>query len=174
MKDCVSLLSIMKKIGLQTIFGLSLFSILLLASCAKEKDEPQKKLDDYELLWLAPWKMNSVTVDPGLDFGNGVIVRDFFAQLEACQKDNIKKYESLYVIHDEGVLKCDPNHPQSESFLWTFSEDTRELTELTSPPTKYNIIKLTETELVKYSIYDGEDIGAVPGIKYKFTFTYKH
>jgi hypothetical protein len=163
----------MKKIFIKTIFALSLFSILLLASCAKEEEEPKKNLSEWELINLAPWLMTSAIVDPGIDF-DGVIITDFFTQLDACQRDNTKKYDGRWVRYDEGQTKCDPNDPQTEDFLAQFDENTRTIWEGTPSVEKYYVTKVTETELIKYNIYDGEDIGAKPGIKYKFTYTYRH
>jgi hypothetical protein len=161
----------MKKLLFPTMLALSLLTTFLFTSCTK--DEPKKALTKTELLCSSPWKLTSLTIDPGLDVGNGVIITDFFAQYEPCSKDDLIKYNTNgQGIYDEGPTKCDPNDPQVTSFTWLFNADETKLIE--NGNEEYNLIGLNETELTLNQVLNGDEIGGNPFINYTITAKYKH
>ncbi len=146
------------------------FTSMYLTSCKDDtKDNPAPS--KTTLLCASPWKMTAATIDPALDVG-GTQITDFYTQFENCTKDDLTKYESNKTgISDEGPTKCDPSDPQSTPFTWTF--DLTE-TKITEDGETYDVIQLDETTLKISQVVDGEDIGGIPGIKYKLTITTKH
>jgi hypothetical protein len=71
---------------------------------------------------------------------------DVYAQLQACEKDNIVKVQSngTYTI-DEGATKCNAADPQiAETGNWTFSNNE---TKLTFMGETFDIISLSATTL---------------------------
>lgn len=161
----------MKKALFPATLTLILLTSLLFTSCTK--DEPKKALTKTELLCSAPWKMTSSTIDPGIDFGNGVIVTDFYAQFDPCQKDDLIRYFSNGTgVYDEGLTKCYPLDQQMESFTWLFNSDETKLTE--NEEDEYNVVGLNESELIMNAIFDGDEIGGIPSLKYTMTAKFKH
>ena len=161
----------MKKLLFSTMLALSLLTTVLFTSCTK--DEPKKALTKSELLCSAPWKATSLTIDPGIDYGNGVIVTDLFAQRETCEKDDLIKYNSNGTgVLDAGLTKCYPLEPQLVSFSWLFNADETKLIE--DGDLEYNIVVLSESELIMNSIFDGDEVGGNPFIKYTVTAKFKH
>ncbi len=146
----------MKKILLSIAIIGTLFS-----GCKKEeKATPKSKT---ELLCAHYWKMTAATIDPPLVI-NGTPINDFYAQLEACDKDNIVKYNSNNtVINDEGATKCDPASPQTTTGTWSFNSTE---TIITEDGESADLLELNETTL-KMSVIDNID-----GINYKFTITF--
>jgi hypothetical protein len=152
---------------------MAVVAALFLTNCSKESDpDPVKAKTKTELLTASPWKATSITISPGIDFGGGVLITDFFAQMESCEKDDLTKYDANKTgVYDDGATKCDPKDPQTNTFTWSF--DLSE-TKITEDGETLDIEELTETTL-KYSlVMDGADLGGTAGIKYKFTVTFKH
>jgi len=158
----------MKKVLLTT----ALLSTLLFTNCKKEettKTTPVKTKTD--LITSAKWKTTAFTVNPGIDIG-GSIITDFYTQMDDCDKDDTEKFEVGGLgSSDEGSTKCDPMDPQTVAFTWSFTSNETKLIQDTDT---YDIISLTESELIISQIVDGTDIGGTPGLKYKLTMTTKH
>lgn len=161
----------MKKTLFPTMLALSLLTTVLFVSCAK--DEPKKAPTKTELLCSSPWIMTSLTVDPAVDLGNGIVITDYFTQVPACVKDNLNKYNSDGKgIYDEGASKCDPKDPQTTGFTWLFSADETKLIE--NETEEYSVVSLNETELILNQYIEGDEIGGNPFLTYKFTGKFKH
>lgn len=142
---------------------------IVISSCS---DEPIKPKTKTELLCSAPWKVSSLTVNPGIDVG-GVVVTDFLTQLEPCSVDDTETYKvDGKGISDEGPTKCSVSDPQTTSFTWVFSPDETKITEDNTDT--YDILQLDESAFKASIIVDGAEIGGVAGVKYKLTAGYKH
>lgn len=160
----------MKKIISYLVVVIGLFSPMLFTSCTKE--DPIKAKTKTELLCASSWKMYELTVNPGIDIA-GIIVTDFFTQLEPCTKDDITLYKNNGSgLSDEGPTKCNATDPQSTTFTWTFNPSETQVTEDNTDT--YDIVQLDEKTLKTSQIVDGADIGGIAGIKYKLSSSFKH
>ena len=111
------------------LFGIFFIAIsLAFVSCDKDEDEDSNKTTS-EYLRAGFWKTTAMTIDPGVNVG-GVTLTDFFAQLEACTKDDLIKFNSDgSITDDEGATKCDVNDPQTTTEgSWVLSADNKMLT----------------------------------------------
>ncbi|MCF8367689.1 MAG: lipocalin family protein [Bacteroidales bacterium] len=113
------------------LLGLLSFAVILLSSCSKSDDEPagDTPKTTTEKLTSGNWKVTAMTIDPGINFF-GTIYTDFYAQMEACEKDDLIKFNSNGTItDDEGATKCDANDPQATTEgTWVLSADNSQLT----------------------------------------------
>ncbi len=147
----------MKK-HLYTILGLLIF----FSSCKKEKTKDE--------LLLGDWRMNALTADPP-QVVNGVVITDWYSQLEDCDKDNYYTFNSNKTYKfDEGATNCDSLDPQNISGNWQFLNNETELRLIYQSDTAtYGLIELDE-ETLKMS-YSGRDSA---NIMHTFTATFKH
>jgi len=147
--------------------------ILSVFGCKDEEATPSKTRT--ELLTLSPWKMTAATYDPGVDLG-GTIVTDIYAQVfEDCDKDDTQKYNTNgTLVYDEGENKCDPSLPQTGTSSWRFNTDETKIIIDSDDELTFDIEAITSSELQISQIYDGDEIGGNPLLKYKLTFTYSH
>ena len=160
----------MKKIISYLVVVIGLCSPMLFTSCTKE--DPIKAQTKTELICASSWKMYELTVNPGIDIG-GIVVTDFFTQLEPCTQDDISIYKNNGTgLSDEGPTKCISSDPQSTTFTWTFNPSETQVTEDNTDT--YDIVQLDEKILKTTQIVDGEDIGGIAGIKYKLSGSFKH
>lgn len=156
----------MKKLLIIAAMGAFVFN-----SCKKEETTAKTKTKT-ELLTSAKWIGKSFTINPGIDIGGGVVITDFYTQLEPCDKDDYDKFEINGLgTSNEGALKCDPTSPQSTAFTWALKNNE---TVLTQDGEDGDLVTLNETDLIVSYIFDGADLGGTPGIKYKATLGYKH
>ncbi|MCD4697542.1 MAG: lipocalin family protein [Bacteroidales bacterium] len=150
-----------KQLKLLGIF--SIMAMIFLTSCSKDDDTPEeqtKTTKDY--LTAGYWKTTAMTIDPGINVG-GTVITDFYAQVPACSKDNISKFNTDGTItDDEGATKCDVNDPQTTNDgTWLLSADNSSVT-IDYPdedPTTLNIIQL-DVSTFKGSYTLTEDLGS--------------
>lgn len=149
-------------------FAIIVFFTLTLNSCKKEETPVKTKT---ELICNGNWIAKSFTVNPGIDVG-GVVITDWYTQLDACDKDDYDKFESNGLgVTNEGATKCNSADPQTSAFTWSFKNNE---TVLTYDSNNYDINTLNENELIYSETLDGDDCGGIPGIKYKWTITFRH
>ena len=104
--------------------------MIFMSSCSKDEDSPEEVAKTTtEYLTAGNWKTTAMTISPGLNFG-GVEITDFYAQFEACEKDDLTKFNTDGTItDDEGATKCDPNDPQTTNDgTWVLSADNSSVT----------------------------------------------
>ncbi len=160
----VQILSIMKKITLMA----AALALITISSC--KKDEETKKTNTDHLT-ASPWKMTKMTVNPGIDFGNGILVTDLYAFAEACSKDDTEKFNvGGKGVSDEGATKCDPADPQTTPFNWAFTSGESKLIFDTDT---FNVATLNESTLNLTTEIDGTDLGGDPG-KHTISVTFGH
>ena len=95
----------------QSLWIITAFAFIVLASpaCKKHKDTPQKT--KTELITQSSWKFDNAKVG-----GN-----DVSAFLQTCQKDNILFFSANGTgTVDEGATKCNGGDPQTNPFTWSF------------------------------------------------------
>jgi hypothetical protein len=108
-------LIMMKKIYLLGI----VLAMFVLGNCKKDSN-PSKT----EMLTGKSWMVTAWTVDPAYPI-NGTTVTNWYAQMDACEKDDIVNFKSggTYTI-EEGATKCYDGDPQVyETGTWTFNSD---------------------------------------------------
>ncbi|TGE20479.1 DUF5004 domain-containing protein [Hymenobacter aquaticus] len=151
---------------------LALFATtVLVSSCKKENDsEPGPKAQTKtELLSGKDWVMTAQTVDPGLVDDNGKVVTDLFPYLNACDKDDLMRFETNgSCTLNEGPSRCDPSSPQQYTGSWSFdsNETVLKTTLQGMGSSSYNIVELSDKTL-KVSGTRNLD-----GDNYRFTYTY--
>ena len=109
-----------------TILAITLV-VVVISSCKKEDNV--KTATEY--LTGGNWTITAMTIDPGIDLGNGTIITDVYAEsMDQCDKDNLMKFNTDGTITgDEGIVKCDDNDPQTSDLgIWTISEDGKTIT----------------------------------------------
>lgn len=143
-----------------SLLTLSLISLLTFTGCQKDDPPPPTKTE----LISRNWKATAMTAV----FPAPIGTVDVFAQLEACEKDNIIKVKAdgTYTV-DEGATKCDPTDPQIvETGNWVFASNE---TKLTIMGETWDIVSLSATSLVlKQDLPAG---GGLPGGTLNLTLT---
>lgn len=149
-------------------FLLGLIFLTITLSCKKDPTRT-------ELLTNKNWKLTACAIDPALNVG-GTLISDFYAQMAACDKDDIYNYkDNGTMTRDEGPLRCNGNDPQTYMGVWAFSSDNSTLTVTitygTTPVTQsHTILELTKTiSRTKYT--QNVDLGSGL-LNYTFTNTY--
>lgn len=106
---------------------------------------------------------------------NGVIIADG-RDLLNCELDNFNRYESSgTAITNYGLLKCDPNEPNEESYFWSLiSNDTKLILDYGGPSLRvYNIILNDGSRLIleRYTIEDIDNDGTLESIQTTTVYT---
>lgn len=146
----------------------AMLGLLFTSSC--NKDNEDKATPNREKLLVGAWQMKSFTVDPAIDwFGTGVLVSNIYAQLDACDKDDVTIFEANGVVkYDEGGSKCDPQDPQTETGTWTFNQDKTVLSVKVDGETQsWDVSKLESSRFEV--IYEWQ----VAGINYAFSIGFE-
>jgi len=115
------------------------------------------------------WKLTAVTVSPAMTI-LGVSITDWYAQLDACEQDNITYFKTggTYTI-EEGATKCDSSDPQVyDTGTWTFNSDETilVLTSTGGTPESCNITSISSSS-IKITYQE-----TYSSVKYTFTVTY--
>ena len=163
----------MKPNNLKAIFLSASFILVLSIQSCKDKDEPlEQNSSTTEMLCKSEWRFTALTVNPGIDFGDGTLVTDVFALLDACGTDDLTKYNTNKTgVFSSGATKCDPNDPDTGSFTWDISTDGSTFSEDNQ---SYTIKEISNTTFVRTFVLLGDSIGQDPGVNYTYTFTLEH
>ena len=143
----------------------ALVSTQLLTGCKKEdKINPPNTVGGNsitrEKLLDKSWKLVSKTVDPAKSPGFlKAKVTDWYAQMESCQKDNLKSYKGDgSMIFDEGATKCKSDDAQSTGATWLFNSDNATITEKRGSTNKsLTVIEVSASTLKSTYSEDGMD-----------------
>ena len=117
---------------------------------ACEKDE---KLTKKEMIQGKEWIVSEMTIDPGIDFGDGVIT-DLLSVMNECEKDDIYSfYEGGNFAIDKAANHCYEGEPQIETGEWTLNDEEIILTVTMivdgAPEVKeYELIEVSSTKIV--------------------------
>lgn len=152
--------SMKKHLHLIGIFTLAL--AMAFTSCKKDDDDDNNGNSTTDHLTSGAWKTTAMTVDPGIDFGGGFIVTDFFTMMPDCSKDDLITFQSGgKVIFDEGATKCVPNDPQTSEGTWSLASDDKTLT-IKEPGEADVVVTITEisSSTMKGTFSMTDDLGA--------------
>jgi hypothetical protein len=129
------------------------FMLFAWAACDKEKDPKIQTVS--EMLQAGPWNMNATgwdqnhnnTVDPGETIS-----------AEACEADDTYNYQAGGILKvNNNALKCDPDDPAGETFIWSLSNNDTVLNwEMNGETANFSIIKITPNSLVLGMDFGGE------------------
>lgn len=141
------------------------------SGCSDKKDDPAPTTPapeptKTELLTGKNWKLTAMTSDPAINWGTGgAMVTDLYAQMSACDKDDISVFNvNNTYTDDEGATKCDPADPQTTSGTWVFNTTQTIIT--LDGTDSYNIEALSSSSLKINQVYnDGTT-------NYTFTMTF--
>ena len=132
---------------------IAFLALLSLTACKKDGSSSNSTKKD---LISRNWKITALTgTFPPLP------TIDLYAQMSACEKDNILKISSngTYVF-DEGATKCVSTDPQIiESGNWSFNSTE---TKVTIGSDTYDIISLSATTLVISQAVAADPVGGTP------------
>lgn len=149
---------------------------LIAFSCKKDDDKDDQETvipkSKTELLTSAPWKATAATVAPPVEVAPGIFISDFYAFMEACEKDNLIIFKADGTgMDDEGATKCDDNDPQIEDFTWSFNANETTITQSYEDDEDQvlTVKTLTETTLQVSFVEDDGNGGT-----YTITITGKH
>ena len=141
--------------------SLVLFAFVI-SGCKKDKKEtptPTPALTKTQMITAKPWKVTAVTVSPAIDWdGQGTMVTDIYSQMDACEKDDLVKFNTngSYTL-EEGTSVCVTGDPQVyETGTWAFNSNETALTITPSGSTvySYDIVSLSSTTLTYNEIYN--------------------
>ncbi len=148
----------------------SLFLMIFLAACSK-KDEinANNSKTAMELITNGKWYAAAFTSSVPIDWnGNGVLITNLFATMEACAKDDYVVFKpNLEILFNQGATKCNRNDPQEETGNWKFQNTDKEVVIDDEP---YTIVELTATSLV---IRD-KNPSLTNGVSYVTTSSFRH
>lgn len=141
------------------LLSIALLTVITFSACKKDPPAPPTNTE----LISRNWKITAMTgTFPPLP------AVDLYAQLQACEKDNIIKVQSngTYTL-DEGATKCNPTDPQIvETGNWSFASNE---TKLTIMGETFDIVSLSATTLtLKQDVAAG---GGLPAGTVNLTLT---
>ena len=118
---------------------LALALLVTLISCDKDEDV----IYTSEMLTNGSWKLIEYRSDYDKD---GVYEENTYVLMGECNTDNIYTFLSNGTfIQDEGPAKCDETYPQTQTYTWSFQDNTASLQ---MAENKFNIEKLNATTLI--------------------------
>lgn len=149
-----------------TLFSLAAFCLLAIASCNKNDDAAQDRVEPI----LGTWQLTAATVDPPIDwFGNQA--SNLYAQLPPCATDDLMVIQRNGAVNfDSGKDKCDPNNPKTAFGKWVLGADEQMLFVTENGHTEsWKILELTAQKMsCEYEEKD-EDTGLTHTFFVSFT-----
>ena len=128
-----------------------IFFMLSIALFFVACDKDDNGANNTDNLTGSQWKITSSVAK--FTFNGVEQTVDVYAQLPACQKDNLVEFKTDGTfIADEGATKCSPNDPQEETGTWVFAQDETHIV-VVSDDLNFDaeILELTDSRLrVKY------------------------
>ncbi len=103
-------------------------ALISIASCGDEP-LPAPAPSKTELICKGKWEIASLPIEPSIDLGGGVQLKDYTQMMQDCEKDNSWTFsaDNTYIL-DEGLLKCKPADPQTKPGVWSLSADGKTFT----------------------------------------------
>ncbi|HUR09915.1 MAG TPA: hypothetical protein VM012_01015 [Flavitalea sp.] len=142
-------------------FCIAAILFLFISGCKKnDSTPPVKTVKEY--LTQEPWKFE----DAGLDADNNGTVDQADPYLQDCKKDNLVTfYGNNSGVNDEGATLCDVTDGQTTPFVWSLSNNDKNLT---VDGRTVTIFSLNQTYLKAY--YDTLILGST----YRYLTISKH
>ena len=164
-----------KKITLKLASAVFALSLLSFSGCKKDKNNDSSTVEPTptpaptktEQLTGKNWKLTSWTSDPAIDWGGGAFVTDVYAQLDACQKDDIFIYNTNGTYLEDYKVQC-PGDPASSTGTWVFNSTQTIITTDagTANSSDFTLLQLDGSYLKGTIVY------STGSLNYTFTITY--
>ena len=141
--------------------SIALMAVLTFSACKKDDPTPPTKTELISRNWKITALSGTFPPLPAIDL---------YAQMSACEKDNIMKVSSngTYIL-DEGLTKCNASDPQVvESGNWSFSSNE---TKITIGSDTFDIVSLSATTLVITQTVAADPIAGTPAGTINATLT---
>lgn len=131
----------MRKIQqLSFIFTITLAFIFSSCNNAKEEIQPTPEPTKSDLL-VGSWRTTKIEVTIN------ETTQDITNSLEDCTQDNLMVFEEENVFKlDEGVVKCNPDSPQTSTGSWRLNDDETELLIGDNTSQRFIIMNLNHTK----------------------------
>jgi hypothetical protein len=139
------------------------FVALVIISC--KDDEPAPTTEAMLQGAKSGWIVTAATVSPAI-----LGITDWYAQFDACDKDDATVFKSSTNYQIDNSVKCDSTEPAiAETGTWTLSTDKKVIQFKPTGDTayEYNIVEISSTQL-KFTQVETSN-----GVKYTFTITAK-
>lgn len=108
--------------GDATLFLVAIITVLFFTQCRKHKDEPANGGLNGAFLVGKKWQTKVMTINPGMDFGDGQLVIDMLQKMP-CLADNFTVFNADGTgVADEGADIC-PYATQRRNFNWKLKDD---------------------------------------------------
>lgn len=163
-------MNMLKKCSLYVcLIALGTISVFV-TSCKKDSDgedvNPTPTVSQKtQLLTASKWVVQSITVNPAIDFGFGPTT-DLWSTAPGCSRDNFFTYQVTGDrVMDEGATKCTSTNPQTKTTKWKFLDNETRIADGGDTAT---VVTLSSTQFVftTKSVFQG--------VNYTYTTTYKH
>lgn len=148
----------------KSIFLILVAAFTILVSCKKDDDLSRK-----EILVQKKWMLTAMTISPAYSWF-GIQISDFYAQMDACSKDDVFFFKSDGTYSaEEGTTKCDSGDPQVyETGTWSLnSDETILVINVDGDLVNLTIKEISSDRMVTTEIWN-ED-----GINYTVNYTYE-
>jgi hypothetical protein len=147
----------------KTNLSLLIFVAFLILSC--KDDEPAPTTESILLSAKNGWIATAATISPAV-----LGISDWYAQFDACDKDDVIVFKSTTNYQIDSTVKCDSAEPSIlETGTWTLSADKKviQFKPNGDTPYEFNIGEISSTQL---RFYKEETI---QGVKYTISVTAK-
>jgi hypothetical protein len=140
-------------------------SSLMFSACKKEETKSDPKPTGSSIIVGKDWRMIGWTLTVA-----GQSATDMFAQLPACEKDDLIEYLANGDVKEKaGATKCDPADPDFEIVSkWSFINNDNQLRLIDGDTTIINIQELSANTMRGYTT----DADPVSGLTYTSSFTF--
>jgi hypothetical protein len=114
--------------GNMTLGIVASIALISVAGCGDDP-LPAPAPSKTELICKGKWEIASLPIEPALDLGGGLKLKDYTQMMQDCEKDNFYafKADNTFTL-DEGLLKCNPADAQTKPGVWSLSADGRTFT----------------------------------------------
>ena len=115
-------------LGSMTLGIVASIALISMSGCGDDP-LPAPAPSKTELICKGKWEIASLPIDPAIDLGMGVKLKDYTQMMQDCEKDNFYTFsaDNTYIL-DEGLLKCSPTAAQTKSGAWSLSADGKTFT----------------------------------------------
>jgi hypothetical protein len=115
-------------LGNMTLGIVASITLISLAGCGDEP-LPAAGPSKIELICNGKWEIASLPIEPAIDLGGGLKLKDYTQMMQDCEKDNFYafKADNTFTL-DEGLLKCSPTGSQTKPGVWSLGADGKTFT----------------------------------------------
>ena len=147
------------KINLKTLALIAIAGLTIVACKKKDDDDDTPaKTTKTDMLTANNWVWTNMKLAPPLD------TIDVWSTIDVCDKDDVISFnKNGNGTTDEGVTKCEPTDPQTESFKWTWlnSETQLRIVDNDMDTTLLENVSITATTMTGQTKIDEVPLGVI-------------